>query len=212
MGMIPDPTPHERAQLARFTELAILLEKAVEPIVFRVAETDEERRATFRLRYDVSVESGWVDPARFPTGEERDEYDDDAIHVAGWDGDEIVATGRIVLPKPGRLLPTEAQFNVRAEPAGAVVDVGRSIVVAGHRDPSHGMMFALMGRLWREIDQLDYHLACGCTVERIHQIYRTAGFDATIIGEARSYWGAERLPFQINLARSADEVISRIGG
>ncbi len=212
MGVIPGPTPHQRAQLARFTELAIMLEAAVEPIVFRVTETEEERRATFRLRYEVAVEGGWVDPARFPTGEERDEFDDDAIHVAGWDGDEVVATGRIVLPEPGRLLPTEAEFDVRAEPVGAVVDVGRSIVVAGHRDPSHRMLFALMGRLWREIDRLGYHLACGCTVRRIHEIYRTAGFDATIIGEARWHWGAQRHPFQIDLARSADEVISRIGG
>lgn len=89
MGVIPGPTPHERAQLVRFTELAILLEAAVEPVVFRVTEPDEERRATFRLRYDVSVESGWVDPARFPTGQRYRLTDLDGNVITETEGREI---------------------------------------------------------------------------------------------------------------------------
>jgi N-acyl amino acid synthase of PEP-CTERM/exosortase system len=98
------------------------------PIRFGVAQSAQEREATFRLRYEVSIERGYARPEELPDGLERDEYDDHAVHVVGWHGDRLATTARLVFPEPRSRLPTEAAFDVEIEPRGRVADMGRVIV------------------------------------------------------------------------------------
>ena len=65
------------------------------------ANTDEQKRKAFRLRYKVfAEENGFVDPAAYPDGLECDRFDDHAVHfllvhrVSG----EVAGTLRLVLP------------------------------------------------------------------------------------------------------------------
>jgi hypothetical protein len=123
------------------TEIGVDGAGVLDPLVTRVlsqsafrfilASTDAEREIAYRLGYRAVVEQGWLPPAR---GDrlEQDEYDERAIHVLGWDGDEPISTGRLVLP---RGLPTEAACGLVVEPSGRVVDVGRMCVV---RSPATG--------------------------------------------------------------------------
>jgi len=65
---------------------------------FLVADTDELKKATFRLRYDVYVdEFGFEKPEDHPGGYETDEYEHCSIHFAAIDEhDEVIGTVRLV--------------------------------------------------------------------------------------------------------------------
>lgn len=206
----PRPTPAEQADLDAFSGLAQLLEESIAPVRFRVATTDVERRASYRLRRDAVVDEGWAAADELPDGEERDEYDADAIHVGGWDGDDLVATARIVLPRVDRPLPTEQQFGTVVAPAGQVVDIGRTVLARSHRDADHRLFFALMGRLWLEAASTGHRHFCSCTVPRILDTYRQAGFVVRVLGPARTVLGVERVPFLIDGQASAAEVARRL--
>ena len=62
----------------------------------------------------MAVEEGWITPEAVPDGEERDHFDDRALHVVGRDRDVVVARARLVLPQPGRPLPTEEVYVCRS--------------------------------------------------------------------------------------------------
>ena len=55
-------------------------------------------------------------PEDYPGRLELDGRDDMAIHILGIDGDEAVATARLIFPEAGRLLPTEEAFELEIEP------------------------------------------------------------------------------------------------
>jgi N-acyl amino acid synthase of PEP-CTERM/exosortase system len=70
-----------------------------------LAETDEQRRAAFRLRYEVyCVEHAYEDPEENPGGMETDAYDSVALHtllthrLSG----NLVGTVRLILPRRGK--------------------------------------------------------------------------------------------------------------
>ena len=67
------------------------------PFDYRVAADDSERRVAYRLRGSAVMDRGWCMAGDLPGGMERDEYDDRAIQVIGWDGDVAMSTGRVVL-------------------------------------------------------------------------------------------------------------------
>jgi len=98
------------------------------PVRFTRATTDTAWEAIYRLRYEAVVRHGWASPEAFPDGLERDAYDDVAVHVAGWDGERLAATARIVFPTPGLRLPTEEEFALAIESTGQAANVDRLTV------------------------------------------------------------------------------------
>jgi hypothetical protein len=97
---------------------------SMSPFDYRVAADHSEREVAYRLRGSAVLDRGWCVVGEVPGGMERDEYDDRAVQVIGWDGDVAMSTGRVVLP-PG--LPTEEACAIVVEPPGGVVDVGRRV-------------------------------------------------------------------------------------
>jgi N-acyl amino acid synthase of PEP-CTERM/exosortase system len=66
-----------------------------------LAETDQQREAAFRLRYEVyCVEHPFEDPAANPNGMEIDAYDRDAVHalLVHKENREVCGTVRLILP------------------------------------------------------------------------------------------------------------------
>ena len=96
-----------RAALTVTDKLTRAVVDALPDIEFRVASTESELDAVFRARYEIALEAGWITPADFPDGRDRDRWDDAAVHVTGWDGDSLVAASRLVFPAPEQSLPTE---------------------------------------------------------------------------------------------------------
>jgi len=67
------------------------------------AETEEQRKEAFRLRYEVyCVEHPYEDPAQNPGGLETDRYDAFSVHsiLIHKPSREVVGTVRLILPQP----------------------------------------------------------------------------------------------------------------
>ncbi len=184
---------------------------AAAPLSFRIAQTPEELTAVYRLRYEVIIERGWARPEDLPDGLERDEYDDHAVHIAAWDGAQIAATSRIVLPAPDLVLPTERAFGVKIEPHEQVVDMGRQIVAHAYSNVEHLVFAALLAQTWLELHARGYTLVCGDFTPAVTRLYRLMGFQVAQAGPAREFWGEERSPIVVDVASSVPTLLKRWG-
>ena len=206
---ISDPQTQQLASQA--DELARGLVAAAAPLRFCVAQSSEERAAVYRLRYEVIVERGWARSEDLPDGLERDEDDDLAIHIAGWDDGHIAATSRIVLPAPDLLFPTERAFEVKIEPHEQVVDMGRQIVARAYSNVQHLVFAALLGQTWLEMRARSFTRVCGDFTPAVTRLYRLMGFQVMQVGPAREFWGEERFPIVVDIVGSVPALLRRWG-
>jgi predicted GNAT family N-acyltransferase len=208
--MIVAAAEHERRLLQHIDRVAESLVGMASPVRFACATSAAERTAVYQLRYRVAVEEGWIEPAALPDGLEKDSFDDEAIHLAGWDGDVLAATARLVLPHSGERLPTEDAFGITISPRGAVVDLGRGTVARAYRGRGHAVFFALLATAWLETRARGFTQLCGTTAPAMLPHYRAMGFHVDVLGAARVWWGAERLPIQMDGARCSAAVIDQL--
>ena len=166
------------------------------PFEYRLAADEGERDLAFRLRGQVVVDQGWRKVEELHGGLERDEYDDRALQVLGWDGDVAMSTGRVVLP-PG--LPTEEVCGIVVDPPGEVVDVGRMCVVRSHQGLEHAALIGLMCRLYLEMREHGYAFACGMMSARAQVLVRHLGLQVERLGAERPYWNEPRTPVRFSL-------------
>lgn len=171
----------------------VLLIRAA-PVQFVPTVLPAEHEAVYRLRFATVVEEGWAAAADFPDGLERDEFDGAAVHVVGRRDDGLVAVARLVFPEPGRLLPTERDFELTLAPADGVVDIGRAIIVKHYRSAEHTLFGALLARCWVEIRARGYQNLCGAASGSRLERYQQFGLPLRIVGPSRHYWGEERYP------------------
>ena len=166
------------------------------PFDYRVAADDSEREIAYRLRASAVIDRGWCTADELPGGMERDEYDDRAIQVIGWDGDVAMSTGRVVLP-PG--LPTEKACGLVVEPPGEVVDVGRMCVARSHQSLEHAALIGLMCRLYLAMREQGFRDACGMMSAPARALMRLFGLQLEILGPERAYWNEPRAPVRFSL-------------
>ncbi|HEX9924384.1 MAG TPA: GNAT family N-acyltransferase [Anaerolineae bacterium] len=179
------------------------------PIRFSVARSPGEREAAFRLRYDVVVGQGWASPETLRSGLEQDEYDAQAVHLLGWAGQDVIATTRLVFPTAGTLLPTEEEFELRVEPPGQVVDGGRAIVARAYSDVRHRIFAGLLGCSWFEIQARGFYYLCGAAVPAMIRLCRSIGYQISVLGPARPYWGEKRYPIRFDVPESVPTLRER---
>jgi hypothetical protein len=168
---------------------------------YRLAVGDAERELALRLRAEVVVAHRWRTPDELPGGLERDEYDERALHVVGWDGDLAMSTGRVVLP-PG--LPTERACGIVVDPPGEVVDVGRMCVLPGHQGLEHAALIGLLCRLYLEMRTRGYAVACGMMSARAQILVRHLGLRIEPLGAERRYWNEWRTPVRFSLLSNVE--------
>jgi len=166
------------------------------PFDYRVAADESEREVAYRLRGSAVLDRGWGTAADVPGGMERDEYDDHAIQVIGWDSDVAMSTGRVVLP-PG--LPTEAACGLVVEPRGGVVDVGRMCVAPSHQSLEHAALIGLMCRLYLAMREHGFRVACGMMSAPARSLMGLFGLQLEILGPERTYWNERRAPVRFSL-------------
>jgi hypothetical protein len=160
---------------------------SISPFDYRVAVGDSEREVAYRLRGSAVLERGWCTAADLPGGMERDEYDDRAVQVLGWDGDVAMSTGRVVLP-PG--LPTEEACGV---------DVGRMCVARSHQSLEHAAFIGLMCRLYLVMREHGFGVACGMMSARARVLVGHLGLRLEVLGPERTYWNEPRAPVRFSL-------------
>ena len=180
-----------------------LLERS--PFEYRLAGTAAEREAAYRIRAQAVVTQGWRTAEELPDGLERDEYDDRALHVLGWDGDVAMSTGRVVLP-PG--LPTEDACGIVVDPPGEVVDVGRMCVLPEHQSLEHAAFIGLMCRLYLEMRANGFAVACGMMTARAQVLVRHLGLQIEPLGAPRTYWNEPRTPVRFSLFSNLEVIES----
>ena len=181
------------------------------PVRFSVAQSPSEREAAYRLRYEVVVDQGWARPEKFLNCLEQDGYDAQAVHLLGWDGQKPVATTRLVFPIAGKLLPTEVEFELSAEPRGQVVDGARAIVARAYSDCQHRIFAGLLGCTWFEIQARGFYYLCGAAVPAMIRLCRSIGYHITVLGSARQYWGEKRYPLRFDVLESVPTLLERWG-
>jgi predicted GNAT family N-acyltransferase len=206
--MIGDP----ELLLAAADAFARELVSAAAPVRFRVAATGEEREEIFRLRYRTVVANGWADAASMPPdGLERDGWDDTALQIGGWDGDDLIACARLVFPDEERLLPAEQAFDIRVSTdAGGAVDVGRGIVEPAYRDDGRHVFIGLLATCWLELHARGFSRMCGDAAPWLIEVYERMGFVVEVLGPDRPFWGEHRAPILIDGLASVRSVIERL--
>jgi N-acyl-L-homoserine lactone synthetase len=205
---LPASAPPDRT-LALLDRIARRVLERASPLRFATATTEEERLAAYRLRHATVVERGWAAADALPGGVERDHHDDEAVQILGWDGGTAIATTRVVLPAPGRPLPTEEAFGISVKPAGLVVDVGRFAVDRRYGDAAHATFAALLGAAWLESRARGHHRMCGAFTPGMIALFRRMGFRVEALGPPGPYWGEERLPILVDVVASKDNLCSR---
>jgi N-acyl-L-homoserine lactone synthetase len=203
---------HSASLLRGLDGLARQLLAQAAPVRFDLARSPAEQEAVFRLRFETVVAEGWAAAADFPDGLERDEFDERAVHVAGWHDQALVAAARLVFPEPAVRLPTEREFDLRIEPVNAVVDVGRGIVVPAYRSRDHRMFAALLARCWLEVRARGLHHLCGAATPSRLGRYRQLGLPLRVLGPAQRYWGEERYPLFLDGVEFGRSVLALSGG
>jgi hypothetical protein len=166
------------------------------PFDYLVAADDSEREVAYRLRGGAVTDRGWCAAGDLPGGMERDEYDDRAVQVIGWDGNVAMSTGRVVLP-PG--LPTEDACGLVVEPHGGVVDVGRMCVARSHQSLEHAALVGLMCRLYLVMREHGFRVACGMMSAPARALMGLFGLQLEILGPERVYWNEPRAPVRFSL-------------
>lgn len=191
-------------RLAQADELARRLVERVAPIRIDIARSMTEQEATFRLRYQVTVERGWGQAEDFPGGLERDAYDDGALHLAAWDASILAGSARLVFPAPDRPLPTESAFDVVIEPQKRVVDGSRTAVAAGYRGRT--LFVALLAACWLQVRARGFEVIAGAASGGVLALHRAIGFSVDVLGPARAYCGEERFPIRFDMLRSIEQL------
>jgi hypothetical protein len=171
--------------IAALDRLAERLTGATE-LRLAVADSPAELIAVHRLRYRDVTERGLAQPGEHPDGLERDAYDARALQVCAWDGDVLAGTVRLVLPVPGKRLPTEEAFDLTVESAGEVVDIGRVLVSPRlGADAAQRAWGGLFAQAWFETRARGYTgMTSAASAPRIER-YRALGVVFDILGPAR---------------------------
>ena len=185
----------------RAAVLDVLAQRALArlaPLTFDVVETDAERDAVLRMRYDCVVAEGWSGAGDHPDGREHDDYDAGATFIACRDGEAMVGSLRLVAPRPDRPLPTERDFGIVARPAGQVLEVGRIVVAPGARaGRSHLILGGLCARSWLEAYARGFDRALSTAAPEVIDLYASLGLRITVLAPAKAHWGTMRVPIQI---------------
>jgi hypothetical protein len=180
------------------------------PYRFSVPTEPDDRAVAFRIRHRAVEEQGWSGPAPYPDGLERDEFDERAVQILGWDGEQAICTGRLVLP-PGPL-PTELAAGLRVEPRGAVVDVGRMTVLPDYRSYRAAAFIALLCRLYLEMRERGFEVACGMMSAPARALTERLGLRLELLGPELPYWGELRAPVRFTLLANGVSLASRWPG
>ncbi len=213
MNKRPSHIPRDASEisraLARLDVLAPQIVMHATPVRFALAQSAAERETVFRMRYRVVLEKGWGGAAGFPDGLERDAHDERAIHVVGWDGDTIAASGRIVLPTAESVLPTEEAFGLVIEPRGQVVDWGRTIVATRYRSISHRVLAGLVGKSWIETRRRGFCNICAIFTQGMTRLYRRMGLHFIPLCPPQRYWNEKRIAVRIDIVSTAQALTHR---
>lgn len=110
------------------------IKNIIKGVTVKIAETAEEMRDIYRLRYDVYCKEMYsLDAIDYPDKEEKDRYDDNAIHIIAKYKNRIIACIRLIKDTPEGFL-MEEQFVLPASiDRTKTIEYSRGLVHRGYR-------------------------------------------------------------------------------
>lgn len=213
MALSPSNLGTSSAERDRLDSLADLALDALSPLTFTVARTPAEIDAVLRMRYECVTEMGWARAEDYPDGRERDHYDEGASLIVCCRAEEIVASGRVVPPDQGELLPAEREFRMIVEPPGRPVEVGRIIIPNRHRgDQSHLILAGLFARSWLVVRELGYDRVISTASDTLVDLYRGLGIIVSVLSTPKLSWGEERTLIELAATERSMSALARAVG
>jgi N-acyl-L-homoserine lactone synthetase len=200
----------EACHLTNLDSVADAIVARLAPLRYAIAASEAQREDVFRLRYRAVIDRGWACSDDLPDGMERDDDDNRAVLIGAWVGTKPVAAARMIFPAPSQPLPVEVTFGIDIEPRGQVVQVDRITVDRAYRSRNSRLLLGLIARCWLEMRQRGFHVWAGTDSPGMLRLYRRLGFDMTVLGPARRYWGEDRFPVRFDPATVAD-LSNRLG-
>jgi N-acyl-L-homoserine lactone synthetase len=187
-----------------------------------VAGTEEERRPSYRLRFETMCRDlGWLPAQDYAVPEEKDEYDagQSIIFLAFDDDDNPVGTTRIIMP--GNIpLPIEKHFELYPKELvesvhGKIVlgaEVSRFIVPQHQKYKKHEITQALCMALLGKLLITGASHAYISADHRFFRLLMMMGFNFAPIGEPKVYMGSKTIPAITNLIVLEDRLRSEKPG
>ena len=163
---------------------------AAAPVRIAIAASPADRDAVYRLRYQHVIQAAWATAEDLPDEREQDDFDARAVHIVAWSGDQAIGTCRLVFPDPTERLPVEAVFELVAEPLRSAPTLDRLLVVPAHRGGA--LTSALLSCAWQELRRRGFESASAIAAEPVMRLLRGLGFELTVLGGPRMYWGEAR--------------------
>ena len=154
-------------------------------IIYKIALTDEEKNASFKLRYDgYCRDMKGIDEKYCPDGLERDEYDDAAIHFIAIEGDRAIGTLRLI-PVRGDKMPMEEFFMWPNQiPRSQVLEGSRLYVVRDKRGGA-SVMAGLFKFAFEYSKSKGYRYWCFASLPVPARIMNKWGWKMWIFGEEK---------------------------
>jgi N-acyl-L-homoserine lactone synthetase len=194
----------DQTYLTTLDKLAPRLITMNESLSFRAAQTQAEREATYRLRYQEVIERGWSKPEDHPDHMEHDEDDIHASHITAWDDQTLAGCARLVFPSSERLLPVETAFNIIIEPAHQVVYLSRMLIAPAYRGKGqHSLLLGLLAMSWQEVRAKGFHHLCGVFSEAVMPTFEKVGIQMVLLGKPQDFAGEIRRACYIDMCRTA---------
>jgi hypothetical protein len=138
--------------------------------------------------------------------------DDRTLYVAAWEGEELVAACRFVLPADDRYLPIEEAFDLILEPRGLMADIGVVAIAPAREAERRRIVPGLLGWAWLESRLLDFtDLCCTLTPYEVSLCERH-GLEVVVLGESRPVGGEERFPAIVRPLETILIPYSEVGG
>jgi N-acyl-L-homoserine lactone synthetase len=109
------------------------------------------------------------------------------------------------------MLPVESIFGIEVEPRGRVVHVDRIAVDRSRRHRESRVLLGLLMQCWLEMRRRGYHVWAGIESAGMVRLLRRLGFEMTILGPPRHYWGEDRVPIRFDPVAVADAICNRLG-
>ncbi|MDX1608002.1 MAG: GNAT family N-acyltransferase [Candidatus Spechtbacterales bacterium] len=112
-------------------------------IKVRIATTPSQLNDAFSLRYEIYLDSGYIDPKDFPDQLFEDKYDKHSINFIAYRKKEPIGIVRLVLPSEAGF-PIEEYYNVMLPFKDDAVEVSRLAVDRDYRGDKRRAVIALM--------------------------------------------------------------------
>ncbi len=184
-----------------------------------VAKKEEEKRLSYRLRFDTMCQDlGWLPVENYGTPEERDEYDINqsmsflALDTSG----NAIGTARLILP--GIMpLPIEKHFELYPrELIEAIygkmeytVEASRFIVPENHIFKNHEITIMLYKELIKMCMTMSVTHILASVDYRFFRLQKILGFQFTDVGKPQLYMGSKTIPCILSVKKLPEILLEK---